>query len=478
MLVKVAYILNNRCKIQADSHLLVGVSGGPDSLCLLYVLHELGYQVIAMHVNHHLRPEADEDAQVVKQAAAKLGVEYFCSEVNVIDYASRNSTSIEEAARELRYRELFSQAKCLRADAVVVGHNADDQVETILMHLLRGSALGGLQGMEFCKLPNPWSEDIPLVRPFLTTWRDEIKEYVIAQGLSPAIDRSNQDVAFYRNRIRHELLPVLEGYNPSIREALLRMGEILKDDYSVIQQLIDKAWVNTVVKVVNGQPIFHSESFVSLPVSLQRHLLRRAISQHIPGLRDVDFDCIDRGIKLLTGGKPRSQTDLVAGLRLVKDGENFWLASWGTDQFVGDYPVVTGDTHRVLSIPSIVRLQNDWQLEVEEFPPFQGISYQFLENLNPYEAWMDIEKVDLPLVLRSRIKGDKIIPLGLNGHTMKISDVMINLKLPRWARTTWPLICAGDEVVWMPGYRISETVRITPQTKKTIRLSLRQLLTT
>jgi len=478
MLVKGGEILKNRCKIQEDSLLLVGVSGGPDSLCLLHVLHELGYQVIAMHVNHRLRPEADEEALVVKQAAENLGVEFFGSEVDVIDYASRNSLSIEGAARELRYRELFNQAQSMGADAVVVGHNAADQVETILMHLLRGSALGGLQGMDFFKLPNPWSEDIPLVRPFLSTWRQEIQEYVIAQGLKPVIDRSNQDVAYYRNRIRHELLPYLEGYNPSIREALLRMGDILKDDYSFIQQFIDKAWEDTVFKVVNGNTIFHTESFLRLPVSLKRHLLRRVISQPIPGLQDVGFECIERGINLIAGGKPSSQTDLVAGLRLVKEGEIFWLAAWDVDPLVGDYPAISGGTPSVLSIPSRIRLQNNWQLEVEEIPLFQDVSHQFLENINPFEAWLDIEKVDLPLVLRSRIKGDKIIPLGLNGHTMKISDVMINLKLPRRVRSMWPLICAGDGVVWMPGYRICDTDRITTQTKKAIRLTLRQLLPT
>ncbi len=149
MLDKIARILQHEGKLEAKKLSLVGVSGGPDSLCLLHALHSLGYHIIATHVNHGLRPEADDDAQMVKQYAEELGVEFTSSKVDVLSYASENSISIEEAARTMRYHYLFAQAEKMGASAVLVGHTADDQVETILMHLLRGSGLVGLRGMEY-----------------------------------------------------------------------------------------------------------------------------------------------------------------------------------------------------------------------------------------------------------------------------------------------------------------------------------------
>ena len=171
MLDKIARSLQNEGKLEAKNLILVGISGGPDSLCLLHALHTLGYNLVAAHVNHRLRPEADEEAQMVKQFVGGLGVRFISCKVDVLSYADEHKVSIEEAARTIRYHYLFEQAEDVGASAVLVGHNADDQAETILMHLLRGSGLAGLRGMEYRSVPNPWSEHIPLLRPLLFTWR-------------------------------------------------------------------------------------------------------------------------------------------------------------------------------------------------------------------------------------------------------------------------------------------------------------------
>jgi tRNA(Ile)-lysidine synthase len=227
MLDKIARILQHEGKLEAQNLLLIGVSGGPDSLCLLHALHALGYHIIAAHVNHGLRPEADEEEQTIKQYAGELGVEFFSCKVDVLSYASEHSNSIEEAGRIMRYHYLFERAEKMGVCAVLVGHNADDQVETILMHLLRGSGLAGLRGMEYRSVPNPWSEHIPLIRPLLSIWREEIVKYLTEHGLKPISDQSNLDTTFFRNRLRHELFPILEKYNPRIRENLQRLGLIL-----------------------------------------------------------------------------------------------------------------------------------------------------------------------------------------------------------------------------------------------------------
>jgi tRNA(Ile)-lysidine synthase len=478
MLYKIDNILQNKCKIQPVDVLLVGVSGGPDSLCLLHVLHQIGYPVIAMHVNHRLRPEAEQEAQVVKQFSNNLGVDFIASSAEVMTYVHENSISIEEAARTLRYRLLFEQAKSCGTKAVVVGHNADDQVESILMHLIRGSGLSGLRGMEYRTIPNPWSDDIPLIRPFLSTWRVDIQKYLEKKELNPVSDSSNMDVSFFRNRLRHELLPVLEGYNPSIREVILRMGQSIKDDYSVLQQLTDNAWETTLIHQGKGYLSFRTAGFLELPLSIQRYVLRRALAYHIPGLYDVGFDCIERGIKMLAEDSPKSQTDLSAGIRLIREGERFWVATWHADLPVGDFPSIPRNKTLILLIPSVLIMDNGWQLEVEETQDVDLACVRNRAELNPFQAWLDISRLELPMIVRSRKTGDEIKPLGMDGRSMKISDLMINLKLPSRARFTWPLVCSGEEIVWVPGYRISHLARIKSNTTHVLHLKLSRVSTT
>ncbi len=242
MLAKLAKIVPSECQVNAESVCLVGVSGGPDSMCLLHMLHRLGYPLIAVHVNHGLRPEADQEEQFVRTFAEGLGIEYLSRRVDVRGYAEVPSLSIEESARQVRDQGLFDEAEKTGAAAVLVAHNADDQVETILMHLLRGTGLSGLRGMDFRTLPNAWNERIPLIRPLISTWREEILAYLHEYNLAYIADQSNNDIVFFRNRIRHELLPDLEKYNPRIRQNLLRMSQINKDDYAVLQQLASSAW--------------------------------------------------------------------------------------------------------------------------------------------------------------------------------------------------------------------------------------------
>jgi tRNA(Ile)-lysidine synthase len=477
MFNRIANIIHE-CQLQGENLLVVGVSGGPDSLYLLHALHNLAYHIVAVHVNHGLRPEADDESKQVKQFADDLGVDLITCRVDVMTYAWNESISIEEAARMLRYRSLFEQAKICGARAVLVGHNADDQVETILMHLLRGSGLAGLRGMGFFTIPNPWSVKIPLVRPLLTTWRAEIQDYLDDHHIKAIYDTSNQDVSFFRNRLRYELLPTLEQYNPSIRQVLARMSLTLKDDYSVLEELTDKAWESLLIKEGCGQLAFQTEEFLKLPVAIQRYLLRKAITFHLPGLRDVGFNCIDRGIKLITSEKSNSQTDLIAGLRLFKKGPQFWIATWHTDLQAGDYPVISEDEKQVLQIPSTLKLNNDWQFEVEESSIPAMVDLLEEGSLDPFQAWLDSSDLVYPLIIRVRSPGDKIEPLGLNGHSIKISDLMINLKLPKPARATWPIVFSGNEIVWVPGYRICERASVKAGTSEVIHMRLLRYRTT
>jgi tRNA(Ile)-lysidine synthase len=472
MLDKIAMILEKDCQLDNRDLLLVGVSGGPDSLCLLHILHTLGYKLIAAHVNHRLRSQADEEAMLVKQFASDMKVDYIATQVNVLSYAEQGSVSVEEAARILRYHYLFEQAEQRAAKAVLVGHNADDQVETILMHFLRGTGLSGLRGMEFKNVPNPWSDHIPLLRPFLSTPRAEIQKYLAENHLSPVSDQSNQDNTYFRNRVRLELLPILEDYNPRIRANLLRMSQIVRDDYQVLQNNVSLAWEEGLIDRRAGYLSFSLSQFITLPVSIQRYVVRKAVHFHLPGLRDVSLECIQRGVDFLNQVKANGQVDILSGVRIIKEGDLYWVASWQAELPGMDFPSVRQGQQLCLEIPSTIELADGWNLQIIEPPDLQNGIQKDAETVDPFQAWIAVDSLQLPLTVRTRRAGERIKPLGMEGHSVKISDLMINLKIPKRARSSWPLVCAADEIVWVPGYRVSQSASLKPDSQKIVNLIL------
>ncbi len=465
-------ILASECQVQAGDLYVVGVSGGADSICLLHALHHLGNRLLAVHINHHLRPEADQEALFVAKFARDLGVDYTVCQVDVPAYAAAHSISIEEAARSLRYACLFEQAEKVKARAVMVAHNADDQVETILMHILRGSGLTGLRGMEYHSLPNPWSERLPLLRPLLSTPRAEILAYTEDNHLDFVTDASNLDVTYMRNRVRHALLPYLEGFNPRLRQNLLRMGQLNREDYALLQGLVNQAWQVNYLRAGPGYVALRLNGFRQSPASVQRYLLRMAIAYHLPSLRDIDFDSIQRGIEFLCDARPGGQVDLVAGLRLLKEGDTFWLATWQADLPGMDFPSISPGAGLEVSLPSSLALDGGWVLLADLVSDPQLALRYGLENGDPFHAWFDVDELELPLIVRSRKTGERMEPLGMQGHSIKLSDLMVNLKIPQRARSTWPLLCSGRDVIWVPGCRQGQLGQVRSTSRRVAHLSL------
>ena len=188
MLEKIATVLQDECQVVRDRPLLAAVSGGADSLALLDALWRLGYRLAVAHLDHQLRPESSEQAGELARRVREIGIPFYMKRADVAGFAQSQGLSLEEAGRILRYQFLFSQAAELNSQAVLTGHTADDQVETVLMHLLRGSGLPGLCGMAFRSLPNPWSPETALVRPLLSTWRSVVNAYLEQRGLQPIED--------------------------------------------------------------------------------------------------------------------------------------------------------------------------------------------------------------------------------------------------------------------------------------------------
>ncbi|NUM43625.1 MAG: tRNA lysidine(34) synthetase TilS [Anaerolineales bacterium] len=449
------------CELQPHLPILVGVSGGADSLCLLHSLHALGYPLVVAHFNHHLRPEADEDEAFVKDVAAHLGLDFVSGEGDVTGLRGRGF-SVEEAARALRYPFLFAQARHHQAQAVAVGHHADDQVETVLMHFLRGAGLDGLKGMRPRTLLPVWDAQIPLVRPLLATSRAEILAYCQAHGLSPRADATNEDTTFFRNRLRHALIPHLETYNPRFRENLLRTAQTLAADQDVLQTLTDQAWAACLFRAGQAYLALTLPVFRTYPLGLQRRLLRQGIEQLRPGLRDVDFAAIERVLQFL-GEEKEGVCEVVGKVRVFVEGARFWLAEKEGDLPSDEWPQVDGEP-RPLGVGETLQLRAGWCLRAETVPAHSP------RPEGPDRAWVAAPGGE-SFSVRGRRPGDVFHPLGMEGP-VKLSDFLINEKIPRRARDFWPLVCVGEEIVWIPGVRVSARFRVGVETPAVIALNL------
>ncbi len=306
---------------------LVAVSGGADSVCLLHVLvalqERLGIRVRAAHLNHRLRgAESNGDARYVLRLARRLEVPLTAGSRDVRAYQAERRLSLEDAARQVRYGFLAEVAGKVGAACVAVGHTADDQVETILMHLVRGAGPAGLVGMKpLSAWTSPGLAGLTVVRPLLAVGRQETHSYCREHRLRPRADSSNLSSSPLRNRIRQELMPLLLSYNPRVGEALVRTAETLEADLSFLEECVTGAWME-VVRGEDGEIVLDRDRVLALHPAVQRHLLRRAVREVLGDLEDIEWKHIEqmrRGLSLGKGKRvvlPRQLELRVEGRRL------------------------------------------------------------------------------------------------------------------------------------------------------------------
>jgi tRNA(Ile)-lysidine synthase len=475
MLENIQSILQDQCGLRLDQPIVAGVSGGPDSLCLMNILRKAGYRLVVAHFNHKLRPDADADANVVEQTAARLNLPSVIESGDVRAYADHEKLSLEEAARNMRYHFLMRQAHRFRAQAVAVGHTADDQVETVLMHFIRGAGLAGLKGMNYRTIIRIFDPELPIVRPLLDTWREETVVYCAANGLRPRHDPSNASLDFFRNRLRHLLIPTLESYNPRFREVIWRTSRSLAGDYEILANVLDQAWKQCVVEQNPDFISFEAVALAQQPVGLQRNLVQRAISLLRPGDLDLSYATQERAASFLSepDANRRTRIDLTGGLQLLREGFLIYVVSGNATLPMQRWPQMPEDTHTIpLKIPSQVALAGGWKLSCEQWNIASLALEQARSNEDPFQAWVDAKGISDALELRVRQEGDRFEPLGMDGHEMKISDFFINVKLPQRARDRWPLLCMGERVVWVPGYRPAHPFRLTDATRQVLYFSM------
>ncbi len=493
--------------LEPGATVVVGVSGGSDSLCLLHVLNRLraGYHwtLHVAHLNHCLRAtDADEDMVFVALLAMDWGLPCRIEAVDVRAIARRQRLSLEETARQVRYGFLADVGRRVDASAVAVGHHADDQSETVLMHVLRGTGLAGLRGMlpsvdlesmrtieDRPRSSSPTSR-IRLVRPLLSVPRADIEGYCRAFSLQPRFDRSNLDTTHFRNRLRHHLLPLLETYNPNIRALLRRTAEIAAADHELVTEICDAAWEREIKEQSENAILFDLGGWRALPLAVQRATLRRAAYQLRPGLRDVNFLHIEGAVEIATNGSTGAQAILPHGLCLTVDYQTLRLdvaehgpqvpdrlLLWHAEPVPVALPGRTALRERGHQPPAphepsaqTEALSNSW-LEADIW---RGERDAIFSNTDRWTAYLDADQLGAHLELRQRRAGDRFQPLGMQGQDVALGDFMINAKIPRRWREYIPLLVhdrpdGTQQIAWVVGWRIDDRVKITPETGRIVR---------
>ncbi len=453
---KVQETLNRHGMIDKKDRIIVAVSGGPDSICLLDILHrlreEMGIEIVVAHFDHGLRPQEDEiETRFVHDLALSMGLS-FESEKGYLA-AETGGTSIEEMARDTRYAFLEDLSNRLGAQKIAVGHTLNDQAETVIMRLLRGSGPSGLAGI-------PPVRDKRIIRPLIEISRQEILSYLKDVGLSYMTDSSNLQRAFLRNRIRLDLMPRLLDYQPRLIEHLGRLAQLLRDENRFMDLQADQ-WIRNEAEPAQESSIATLIArFLDLTPPLRNRVTRGLLLRVQKNLRRISRDHILSVSRLAEGPDPQGELHLPGGLRVIKTYERLVFSRSGEPKPLRFRIPIPG--------PGTFHIErNHLSLSLENLDP--GLDPA--RHASPDVALVDAGNIQFPLLLRNPEPGDRFIPLGMKGRK-KIKDFFIDLKIPSGQRARIPILFSGDIPVWVCGYRIDDRFKITPATKAILKITI------
>ena len=441
--------------------MVLGVSGGPDSLSLLHALHRLspnfGLSLHVAHFNHGLRADAsDADADFVASHTESLSLPFSTAKEYVKSRAKGHSRSLEEQAREARYDFLARVAHEQNASGVAVAHTADDQAETVLMHLIRGSGLRGLRGMfPVVETQSVSGLRLKLFRPLLAVSRSDTESYCKTLSLEPRIDHTNLLPETLRNRIRLELLPMLREYNPRFSDALLRLAESAAFDLSFIEYRVAEIWPAAVEEMPGGLSISRSK-LSEIHAALRRRVLSQALEMVSGSTVDIEGVHVTSLESLLTGDTG-SKLDLPKGVRAYLGYDHLTLANIPTPP-----PTPFPEQERPIAV-SGETLLHGWKTTatIERAIPAE-------RDPSPYSALFDMDKLSGQIVVRRRRDGDRFTPLGMSG-SKKLQDFLTDAKVPKNHRDSIPILLAGDKIIWIVGHMTDECFRVTAATRRVLR---------
>lgn len=455
-----ASFLYDKCGVKPGDKVLVGLSGGADSQCLLHLLIKNGVHTVAAHFNHHLRLEADKEAEEARVFAKGLDCEFILGTADVNQYAESNRLSLEEAARILRYSFLFSEAERLGASAVAVAHQADDQVETMLMHLLRGAGISGLKAMSFRSSDPLGLSNLPLIRPLLGIWRQEIEEYCKQNGLKPSIDQSNFDAAFYRNRIRLELIPELETYNPQVKKHLWQTAYLLNAEHDLLENQAKEFLEKVIEQQGKGWILINVKGLLELPDVFQSMTIRSLIFKLRNSIRDVDFEMVRSVREFIHGSGHGGKIQLAHGVDVLSIPEQRCLFMLRGRSCPELWPQMVSNVD--------ISIHPGQKYPINEFWVFETRLADNTENIStsPWSASLDFDTPPSALKLTTRREGDIFEPFGMNGKCIKLGDFWTNEHLPAIARGSWPILRGDNSILWIPGFRIADSCRVKETTRR------------
>ena len=457
--------------------LVLAVSGGPDSLALLHAFNhlreDLALRLHGAHLDHGLRGGASvADAEFVAETCRELEIGFTVDRADVSSVSKERRLSMEEAAREVRFAFLAGVAKEQRADAIALGHTADDQAETVLMRILRGTGITGLRGMESRSRRVIAGAEVVLLRPLLSVDRRTTEEYCRALELHPRRDESNQSPEMTRNRVRTELLPLMEQYNPAVRDALIRLSRSAAQDAAYIDAETDTVWRKVAGRVPGGVAL-DKKALRESPPALQSSLLRRAVLEVKGDLRNIDLSHIDGMARLADGPAGRS-LDLPGGIRFGVGYTDVTLV------LRGDAPesLPPLDGRHELAAPGETELPG-WTVSARLLDGSASIELTGSDNTSDeaigreHAAYLDFDSLGGRLYVRSRIDGDRFQPLGMS-YTKKLQDFMVDSKIPRARRDRIPLLVSPKGIAWVVGWRIAEWAKVRDRGGRRLELRFRR----
>jgi len=452
---------------------LAGVSGGPDSVALLYVLLAVGrnmrLQLGVIHLNHGLRgADSDRDAEFVKSLCRGLNLTFFEKKSDIARFRQNQKLSLEEASRRIRYAFFSEIADGHGYNKVALGHHSDDVAELLLMNLLRGSGLQGLSGI-------PPVREGRFIRPLIDLTQDQIKGFLDDAAIPYVVDASNQDLRHRRNRIRHQLIPSLrKQYNPDISKTLSRLAGILREETEWIDRLTEPTFRESILSESEDRLTFSGARLNLLERPLVRRILRMGICRVKGNLRRIRFSHIEAVLDLMgeteNGSSTRKQLHLPDRILIDKKADRIIIKRVKTAHRVAS----KGASHPPSFSHSVPRPDQPLKIQIPEingwmqFTPLPAAAFPDVAAPSS-TAYFDLETLVFPLLIRSFRPGDRFTPLGMDG-TQKLKDFFINQKIPQIERTRCPLLVSGGKILWIAGYRTAEFAKVSEVSQKLLKV--------
>ena len=434
--------------IGRGEHIVVGVSGGADSVALLSILCGLrekwGITLTVAHLDHMIRgEESKKEAKFVKTLAGKMGISCISGQSDVLSIRKEKGLCLQESARHARYCFYQEVLNKVSADKIALGHHADDQAETILMRLIRGSSIKGLSGIP------PFRNNV-FIRPLIDVTRKSIEAYLRAGNIAYVSDSSQHEPHYLRNKIRHNLIPLLQKeFNPKIVQTLIRTADLLRSDNKMLEKTVDDAAAKLIVK--RSDEIFCPIHLIKeYPPPLYGRLIRKIISVLKGSNRGLSFKHVVSVCHLLDGNGPSSVVHLPDGLRVWRQ--------YGNLVFTMDDAEKPLYCYSFSSIPDSVRINETGKKIFFSVEKIEINNNTFL-NKNDNIQYFNFDAVRFPLVIRNCLRGDRFYPLGLGGRK-KLKDFFIDKKVPVRQRHNIPLILFDDRIAWVCGFRIDERFKV------------------